>query len=133
MTLIDTHVLLWLGEENPRLGRRTRRRIDTALHAEELAISALSFWEIGMLLAKGRIALSQPVEAYRRDALGSGIEEIPVNGAIGILASQLDGLHADPADRIIAATAIRAGGELITADTHLLHWRGALRSRDATR
>ena len=52
MIVLDTHVLLWLAEDHPRLGRRASRLADAALHREELHVSAISFWEIAMLVAR---------------------------------------------------------------------------------
>lgn len=63
--------------------------------------------------------------------LGAGIREFPVNGDIAILAVGLSGLHGDPADRFIAASAIRHDATLVTADTRLLAWEHALRRQDA--
>ena len=60
---------------------------------------------------QGRITLALLPTAWRRDLLSLGLVEIPVDGAIGIAAAQLD-LHGDPADRIIAATAQMKGAVL---------------------
>src|SRR5688500_13663632 len=46
-----------------------------------------------------------------------------------ILAGELEGLNGDPADRIIAATAIAHGAALMTADANLLRWRHRLKRR----
>lgn len=95
-------------------------------------MSAISFWEVTTLIAKERITLALPPIAWRRDLLGLGLLEIPVDGAIGIATAQLD-LHGDPADRIIAATAQMKGAVLLTADQSLLQWNNALERYDARR
>jgi len=61
------------------------------------------------------------------------LAEWPLSGAIGIGAVDLDGLHADPADRWIVATALDLGAELLTADERLLAWKGPLCCVDARR
>ncbi len=63
--------------------------------------------------------------------LAAGASELPLTGEIAILASELDGLHSDPADRFIAATAITHDATLVTADERLLRWRHTLRRQNA--
>lgn len=117
--LLDTHVLVWAREGNERLGRRTSRRIDRALHDGVLAVSAFSFWEIAMLVDAARMRLRVTVDEFRAATLGAGVLEVPVDGSIAILSTRL-GMHADPADRIIVATALQQGASLATADGNLL-------------
>ncbi|MFQ5743680.1 MAG: type II toxin-antitoxin system VapC family toxin [Acidobacteriota bacterium] len=130
LTLLDTHVLVWLAAAEPRLGQQARARADEALAADALAVSAISFWEICMLDRKGRIELGQPPQAYRRELLELGLVEMPVTGEVGIAAALLAGFHDDPADRIIAATASLARATLITADQRILDWPGPLIRQD---
>lgn len=85
-----------------------------------------------MLVAKGRVTMTLLPVAWRRDLLGLGLVEIPVDGDIGIVATQLD-LGGDPADRIIAAAAQMKGAVLLTADQPLLQWDNVLERFDARR
>ena len=89
------------------------------------------FWEVALLAMRRRLTLVQTVAGWRRRVLGLGIEEIPISGDIGILATELEGLPADPADRMIAATASIQGAILITADQAILDWTGQLARQDA--
>jgi PIN domain nuclease of toxin-antitoxin system len=59
------------------------------------------------------------------------VHEVPVNGAIGIAANDLEGLHSDPAGRLIVATALGLGASLVTSDAKLLCWKGPLARIDA--
>jgi PIN domain nuclease of toxin-antitoxin system len=129
--LLDTHVLVWLAEDNPALGRRTTRLTDAALRKDLVHVSAVSFWEIAMLASKGRLRLDMAPTAMRRSALEQGIHEIGLSGAICIAAAELTGLPGDPADRLIVASALSIGATLVTADDSLLRWRGPLRTHDA--
>ncbi len=131
MILLDTHVLLWHGRGDRRLGRRARRVVERALPRRRVAVSAISFWEIAMRVHSGRLDVLMDPEALRRDLLAQGLVEIPVNGVIGIRAGVLPGLHGDPADRLIVATALE-GHELLTADRRILDWPGKLSRIDAT-
>lgn len=130
MILLDTHVLLWLTTGDHRLGKRALTAIDRAWQADHVGVSAVSFWEVAMLREKGRVALTEDVSLWRREQLARGVVEIPVDGEIGIRASSLRGLHPDPADRIIVATATD-GHRLLTADDRILEWRGKLNRLDA--
>jgi len=132
LTLLDTHALIWLDQDDPALGSEARKRADLALQQGKLAVSAISFWETAMLVAKGRLTMTLPATAWRRDLLGLGLVEIPVDGDIGIAAAQLD-LYGDPADRLIVATAQLKGATLLTADQPLLQWDNTLVRFDARR
>lgn len=131
LVLLDSHALLWLNSAAPILGRRARRAADGALRNQRLAVSAISFWEVALLRQADRVDLHQPLERWRADLLESGVQEIPVTGDIGILAATLPGFHADPADRIIVATAATHRALLLTADERILEWPGELRRHDA--
>lgn len=131
MILLDTHVLVWLWQGSKKLGGKSRKAIDRALAAQELLVSAISFWEAAMLIQKERLRLDVDVEAWRRELLGEGLREVAVDGRIGIEAASLTGLHGDPADRMILATAHVEGAKLVTADGHMLDWSGKVRRLDA--
>ena len=131
MILLDTHVLLWLDAGDPQLGAAARKAIDRALANDQLAVSAISFWESAMLQKRKRIRLHQPLSAWRAVLLESGLVEIAIDGEVGILAASLPDFHADPADRLIAATAAMHRATLCTADERILGWSGDLLRRDA--
>lgn len=131
MILLDTHALLWLDDGRAELGLASRRAADEALRQGRLAISAISFWEIARLVQRLRVTVRLPMEAWRRDLLGSGLYEVEIDGRIGVLAAQLEQLHRDPADRFIVASAVDLGARLITADQRILAWPGQLARLDA--
>ena len=135
MILLDTHVLVWASLAPERLGNQASTRFEQAWAGggQSVGVSAVSFWEVAMLVAKGRLHLEQTPMQWRRTWLAAGLAEWPFSGAIGIGAVHLDGLHADPADRWIVATALDLGAELLTADERLLAWSGPLTCVDARR
>ncbi|HEX2162965.1 MAG TPA: PIN domain nuclease, partial [Thermoanaerobaculia bacterium] len=59
--------------------------------------------------------------------------ELPLAGDVAVAATQLDGFHADPADRFIVATAQATAATLVTADSRILDWPGRLKRHDARR
>jgi PIN domain nuclease of toxin-antitoxin system len=105
--LLDTHALVWLDGGRAELGLSSRRAADEALRQGRLAVSAISFWEIARLAQRQRVNVRLPVGAWRRNLLGSGLYEVEIDGRIGVLATELEGLHKDPADRFIVATGSR--------------------------
>ena len=78
-----------------------------------------------MLAAKGRSAVTVAPSQWGQALFETGLIELPVNGDIGIQATELAGLHPDPADRVICATALHAGATLVTSNTTL--WAGMCR------
>lgn len=130
MILLDTHVLIWHEQGNQRLGPRARHEFEIALQEGTAAVSAISFWEIGLQIQKGRLGMITGVAAWRRDLLNQGLGEIPVNGEIAARAGLLKDMHGDPADRMILATALE-GHRLVTADERILAWPGKLNRLDA--
>jgi PIN domain nuclease of toxin-antitoxin system len=130
--LLDTHVIVWLATGETDIGKRSRELYERSLEAGELAVSAISFWEMAMLVAKGRLGAATSPAQHRKIIRSAGAQELPVTGDIGILAAELD-LRGDPADRLIVATAITHGATLMTADRALLSWRNALPRQNAAK
>ena len=128
--MIDTHIAIWMTTRTV-FGKRSMAMIEKALAEDRLAISAISFWEIAMLIAKRRLRALKSAAQQRTRILAAGVRELPISGEICILAGELESLHADPADRLIAASAITLEATLVTADEKLLRWRHALRRQNA--
>ena len=126
-------MLLWFDRHDPALGKGAIDSVAEALAVDEASVSAMTFWEIALLTGKRRVALSLPLQHWRRDFLAQGLLEVSVTGGIGIAAAELRGFHADPSDRIIVATACELDATLLTADRRILGWPGDLRRQDARR
>ncbi len=133
MILLDTHALIWLNLGVSQLGPRARQIADEALPEGRLAVSAVSFWEVAVLVGRRRIELEKSTVRWHQELLRSGLIEIPLDGEIAIAAINLPDLHGDPADLFIAATAIINEARLITADRRLLNWSGPLDCLDASK
>ena len=130
MLLLDTHVLVWLVSEEHRIGAASRQLLDESWTLGNAAVSAMTFWEVALLRSKNQLDFIDDVSQWRSRLLEEGLQEIPVDGGIGIRANFLPSFHADPADRIIVATAL-AGHQLMTADERILNWNGNLPRMDA--
>ncbi len=132
MILLDTHAAVWSVSDSKSLGKQSRRILRQAEESDQIvAISAVSFWEIGLLIAKRRLRLLDSAREFRKVVFAHGTVELPLTGEIAILAGELEDLHGNPADRLIAATAIAHNATLLTADERLLSWRHPLRRRNA--
>lgn len=94
------------------------RVIADAAEREELLLSPITAWEIGMLANRGRIRLDEPAHTYVRDLfVQRGLVVAPITPAIAVAAGELPRtFHGDPADRILIATAAAYGAQLVTRD-----------------
>lgn len=133
MIVLDTHVLVWAVTDDRKLGRKARALIDRLWASGRVAVSSIAFWEVGILHARRRLELPSPVGEWRDALLGAGAVELALDGAVAVRALDLAGLHDDPADRFIVATALVHGAGLMTADERLLDWPHALERHDATK
>ncbi len=135
LLLLDTHALVWSAEERPRLGSAAKRAINIAARLNQVAVSAISPWEVALLVSKGRLHLSTDVMVWVRDALSMpGVNLVPLEPEIAVASTRLPfEMHPDPADRILVATARHLGATLVTADQALLALskKGCFRAMDA--
>ena len=118
MIILDTHALIWAVDDDPRLGSAGRAAVAESIVAGGLGISAITPWEIALLAEKGRLRLGRDVGSWIDSVLSlPGIRLMPILPAIAIDSVRLPGVfHADPADRLIIATARHHGAPLLTAD-----------------
>jgi PIN domain nuclease of toxin-antitoxin system len=114
--LLDSHIVHWWSAEPGRISRAATRVLD---EADELAIAAISWFELGWLAEHERIIVTVPVRSWL-DQLAAQVRTIPLAPAIAATAVALPGsFPGDPADRLIYATAIEHGLQLVTKDRRL--------------
>lgn len=135
--LVDTHTLLWMVEDHPRLGAEAARALNRASRADGIAVSAITPWEIGVLVSKKRIDLHRAPSEWVSASLSlPGVHLVPLDPEIAVASTRLPfEMHSDPADRMLVATARHLGATLVTADRGLLKLakKGHFRAMDAAR
>ena len=121
--LLDTHVWVWLVTGEPKL---IKTEFFTLLEKAEdirLHLSAISLWEISMLVSKERLKLSMNTTEWLKTFLKKSNTQItPINPDITVISTELKGFHGDPADRLILASAIHLNARIVTHDKLILSY-----------
>ncbi|MEO8491584.1 type II toxin-antitoxin system VapC family toxin [Pseudomonas sp.] len=115
--LLDTHILLWTLNDDPRLSSKARKLIE---NAAEVYVSAATFWEMAIKVGVGK--LNVDLDEIRDSCLESGFVELPVTTEHAIAVKDLAHHHKDPFDRLIVAAAISEPMKLLTADSKVAHY-----------
>jgi PIN domain nuclease of toxin-antitoxin system len=115
-TLLDSHVLQWWSAEPDRLSSKALSAIEAS---DEIAVSAITWFELAWLASRGRIVLDLPVRAWLAQ-LGADVRTLGITPAVASTAADLPAAFpGDPADRLIYAPAIEHGCRLVTKDARL--------------
>lgn len=120
--LIDTHVLVWWWIDDPALPPSYAEILEQAVsRSSVIGISAISFWEIATLAARGRLRLTGSVDALLEDIeQHPAIDVLPLSARVALESARLGpSFPKDPADRIIGATARCHGLRLMTCDERI--------------
>jgi PIN domain nuclease of toxin-antitoxin system len=120
--LLDTHILLWWVEDDPRLKEPARTTISNPDH--EVVVSAASIWEAAIKRALGKLRFETPrlLEALTRGA----IDVLPISAEHALTAGDLPRHHDDPFDRMLVAQARAEDLTLITRDARLRAYEVAI-------
>lgn len=119
MILLDTHILLWMASDSKRLSTKAKDAIREARQSTGVAIATITLWELAWLAQNGRIEVLGTAESLVRETIARVILK-PMTPEITALAVRLPREYPkDPADRVIASTAIVEGMALVTADAQI--------------
>ena len=126
MILLDTPVLVWWASGDvQRLSPQALAAIEAEIEraaqpgqSPGLLVSAISCWEVAMLVQRGRLALSLEVERwFALVASIPAVRLLPLEPAVAVAATRLpEPFHADPADRFLVAQARELAVPLLSAD-----------------
>ena len=118
--LLDTHVVHWWSAEPDRLSRVATAALE---EADELAVAAISWFELAWLARHDRIVVAIPVRSWL-EQLSYQVRTAELTPAIAEAASALPAsFPGDPADRLIYATAMERGWPLVTKDGRMRRHR----------
>jgi PIN domain nuclease of toxin-antitoxin system len=124
VVLLDTHVLLWWALDPDRLSAAAVASLQ-AMERRGGFASAISIWELGVKVQRGKLDLGISIAEFtRRLQKSSVLELLPVTAAVWLRSLDLAWDHRDPADRVIVATALVQDVPLLTADTEIHRFGG---------
>ncbi len=121
IVILDTHVVHWWSAEPERLSKAARQAVTGA---DELAVADISWFELAWLATHARILLTIPVSTWLQ-RLAAQVRTLVITPAVAAAAVSLPAsFPGDPADRLIYATAVEQGAQLVTKDRRLRSHRG---------
>jgi PIN domain nuclease of toxin-antitoxin system len=120
--LLDTCALIWLVNGGPELSPAAKAAIQ---QAETVFVSAVTAWEMGLKHARGKLVLASNLESWLERALRQHhLREMPLDIRSALRASRLPAIHADPADRLLIASALEHDLTLLTPDPAISQYPG---------
>lgn len=115
---------MWWVSAPSRLSPAAKSAIE---YTKKAGLCPISCWEISTKVAAGKLELDRDVELWVKQALARPlIALLEMTADIAVAAGRLglQGFHGDPADRLIVATAIELGVELVTKDKNIREFAG---------
>lgn len=120
MILLDTCALIFDALTPDRLSSAARKALDRGETEGALACADISLWEIAMLVSKNRLDPGTDSATFCRLALDArGVRVLPITPEIAMVSTRIDLPQGDPADRLIAATALAQAAVVVTVDQRL--------------
>lgn len=116
MIVLDTHALLWWALDPGKLSHAAAE-ICAQMERDGGFASAISIWELGVKIRNQKLDLGLSLQEFvRRIEQSAVVELVPVDAALWLRTATLEWSHRDPADRVIASTAIEKGLPVLTKD-----------------
>lgn len=113
--VLDTCAVIWLAFERENISEETLNSIEKS---DEIIISTMSFWEIGIKIEKKKIvvplSLKELIHLYVKNET---VSIIPLDLNIILQSFELNWKHRDPVDRMVVATAMKYDRHIVTSDT----------------
>jgi PIN domain nuclease of toxin-antitoxin system len=120
--LLDTHILIWASQDTLPVAA-----VQYISNEENILLfSSASIWEIAIKNALNRPDFNVNPALLRRGLLENGYEELPITSLHSVLVGDLPPIHKDPFDRMLVAQARAEGIILLTSDTTVAEYRGAI-------
>ncbi len=123
--LLDTHLLLWIVSDSPRLPAAAREAVEDS--RAEVLFSVASIWEVAIKIRLRQADMRWEATVLRRGLLENGFGEVPITGEHTLGIATLPSIHKDPFDRILLAQAMADGILLLTSDPLLARYPAPVR------
>lgn len=122
--LLDTCSFIWLANGDPIHPKAKERLNANFREGQNTYASPFSAWELGILVSRSRLRLERPVLNWFEDFLDKGQITLAAPSVPMLVDSSfLPGIPpADPADRIIIATARAMNLTILTRDRQILEY-----------
>jgi PIN domain nuclease of toxin-antitoxin system len=119
--VLDTHAWVWWLDQDARLGRATRRALDELQPDGRPYVSAISLWEVAMLVERKRLSFDMPLLDWLETATHPrAVRIVGIDPAVAAEVAALPAtFHRDPADRIIVSTCRTLGAPIVTHDRRI--------------
>ncbi len=113
--LIDTQVFIWFVEDDAKLPKNIKKRIE---HKDStIILSIASLWEMTIKISLDKLKLSSSLETMIADLHSNGFEILPIAPNHLITLSTLDFHHRDPFDRLIIAQGLSENMNIVSSDS----------------
>ncbi|MDQ3697259.1 MAG: type II toxin-antitoxin system VapC family toxin [Gemmatimonadota bacterium] len=122
---MDTHIWVWMLEGDARrMAPAVVPLLERAAASAYLLVCDISFWEVAVKAAKGKLVLSlDPTIWLRQAEHAPGVAYLPLDRTILLQSARLAGeIHGDPGDRMLIALAQLRAAPLVTADERIVHY-----------
>lgn len=122
MIILDTCALIFDALTPEKLSAPAKKAILNAEKKHQLYCCDISLWEIAMLIQKKRLEVETEIQNFLKLMLEArSFQVLPITSEIADLSvMHTEFIHFDPADRLIAATAMYHDVDLVTCDKHLM-------------
>lgn len=126
--LLDTHAWLWWLRRERRLGASSIAALDGLAPDDRPYLADISLWEVAMLVDRGRLALSEPLDTWLEAASHPRlVTVVPISASIAAETVVVARALRDPADRLIVATSRVLSVPVLTHDRTIIRSRLAKR------
>ena len=122
--LLDTCAVIWIGNDEAIAPEAEDAVTRCRAAGEVVLVSPITAWELGILVARGRLRLSRDVQDWLGDFVtGNRLADGALTPAVLAKSSFLPPEPPrDPADRILIATAREEGLTILTRDRIILNY-----------
>lgn len=119
--LLDTCTFLWMVSDPARLSPAAAGAVVDP--DNDVLLSAVSAWEIGVKHELGKLALDRPPERYvPEERARHGVEALALDEDATLHVHRLPAVHRDPFDRMLVCQALAAGLVIVTPDPRIARY-----------